>query len=50
MISEPGGIYRKHAGQTTSQPQYAEIADQEQLRVIVRAQAEALRASGWRWP
>jgi glycosyltransferase involved in cell wall biosynthesis len=50
MLSAPGGIYRKHAGQTTSQPDYAEVADPSQLRFIVRAQAEALRASGWRWP
>lgn len=50
MISEPGGIYRKHPGQTTSQPSYSEVADLEQLKIIVRAQADALHASGWRWP
>ncbi|MFJ4276147.1 glycosyltransferase family 2 protein [Streptomyces coelicoflavus] len=50
MISTPGGIYRKHPGQTTSQSTYAEAADLDQLQTIVRAQAEALRATGWRWP
>ncbi|MFF3639052.1 glycosyltransferase [Streptomyces sp. NPDC002250] len=50
MISTPGGIYRKHPGQTTARADYAEVADLAQLRIIVRAQAEALRASGWRWP
>ncbi|OSC71675.1 hypothetical protein B5181_05770 [Streptomyces sp. 4F] len=50
MISAPGGIYRKHPGQMTSQPSYAEVADQDELRTIVRAQATALRGTGWRWP
>ncbi|MGI5397855.1 glycosyltransferase family 2 protein [Streptomyces sp. CA-251251] len=50
MISTPGGVYRKHPGQTTSQSTYAEVADPDQLRGIVRAQVEALRGTGWRWP
>ncbi|WP_121751283.1 glycosyltransferase family A protein [Streptomyces sp. E2N166] len=50
MISTPGGIYRKHPDQTTSQSAYAEVADLDQLRAIVRAQVEALRRTGWRWP
>ncbi|MFB6772785.1 glycosyltransferase [Streptomyces sp. NPDC056337] len=50
MISAPGGIYRKHPGQMTSQSSYAVVADQAELRTIVRAQAVALRGTGWRWP
>ncbi|MEU5713975.1 glycosyltransferase [Streptomyces flaveolus] len=50
MVAEPGGIYRKHPGQTTAQAHYTEAAGIDDLRVIVRAQAEALRASDWRWP
>ncbi|MEU0054684.1 glycosyltransferase family A protein [Streptomyces sp. NPDC006309] len=50
MIATPGGVYRKHPGQTTAQADYSEVAGVEDLRVIVRAQAEALRATGWRWP
>lgn len=50
MIAEPGGIYRKHPDQTTSQAEYADVADLDQLRAIIRAQAEGLRAVGWRWP
>ncbi|MFH9016685.1 glycosyltransferase [Streptomyces sp. NPDC017943] len=50
MIGEAGGIYRKHPAQTTAQPSYAETVGVDDLRVIVRAQAEALHASGWRWP
>ncbi|GAB1340839.1 glycosyltransferase family 2 protein [Streptomyces sp. E-15] len=50
MITEPGGIYRKHAGQTTAQATYAETVGVDDLRILVRAQAEALRASNWRWP
>jgi glycosyltransferase involved in cell wall biosynthesis len=49
MIQAPGGFYRKHPGQTTAQTDYVGITDADQLRVVIRAQAEALRASGWRW-
>ncbi|MBZ6142457.1 glycosyltransferase family 2 protein [Streptomyces olivaceus] len=50
MIAAPGGYYRKHSGQTTAQATYSEVADESELRAIVRAQAEALRNLGWRWP
>ncbi|WP_330339060.1 glycosyltransferase family 2 protein [Streptomyces sp. NBC_00557] len=50
MIEAPGGFYRKHAAQSTAQPGYVGITDADQLRVVVRAQAEALHATGWRWP
>ncbi|MEU5242657.1 glycosyltransferase family A protein [Streptomyces asoensis] len=50
MVSAPGGIYRRHSGQTTSQPGYSEVADLRDLKVIVQAQAQALHSAGWRWP
>ncbi|MEU6460281.1 glycosyltransferase [Streptomyces sp. NPDC047065] len=50
MIEKPGGYYRKHPGQTTAQAAYADVADEDELRAIVRAQAEALHNIGWRWP
>lgn len=50
MIQAPGGFYRKHSEQTTAQADYVGVTDADQLRVIIRAQAEALRSSGWRWP
>jgi glycosyltransferase involved in cell wall biosynthesis len=50
MIETPGGFYRKHPGQTTAQAEYVGIADADRLRVTVRAQVEALHASGRRWP
>ncbi|MFI8194285.1 glycosyltransferase [Streptomyces sp. NPDC085946] len=49
MIAAPGGFYRKHPAQTTAQAAYADVADASELRTIVRAQAEALHATGWRW-
>ncbi|MGW4437956.1 glycosyltransferase [Streptomyces sp. NPDC004596] len=49
MIETPGGHYRKHPAQTTAQAGYVGITDADQLRVVVRAQAEALHATGWRW-
>ncbi|MEU6097517.1 glycosyltransferase [Streptomyces sp. NPDC047079] len=49
MIEAPGGFYRKHPGQTTAQAGYVGIADADHLRVVVRAQAEALHATGRRW-
>ncbi|MDQ0808761.1 hypothetical protein QFZ63_000475 [Streptomyces sp. B3I7] len=49
MTASPGGIYRKHPDQTTARPSYVNVADGQQLRTIVRAQAEALRNTGWRW-
>lgn len=49
MIGTPGGLYRKHPAQTTAQAAYAGVADAAQLRAAVREQAEALRATGWRW-
>lgn len=50
MIATPGGYYRKHPGQTTAQAAYSQVADADELRAIVRAQAEALHTLGWRWP
>ncbi|MGV9892068.1 glycosyltransferase [Streptomyces sp. NPDC003395] len=49
MLATPGGYYRKHAAQSTAQADYEETVGVDQLRVIVRAQAEALHATGWRW-
>ncbi|WP_326701871.1 glycosyltransferase (plasmid) [Streptomyces sp. NBC_01754] len=49
MISQPGGFYRKHPQQTTADPTYAEAVGVSGLRTTVRAQAEALRLTGWRW-
>ncbi len=50
MIATPGGYYRKHSAQTTAQADYADTVDAYHLRDVVRAQAEALHATGWRWP
>lgn len=49
MTAAPGGIYRKHPDQTTARAAYADVADVQQLRAVVRAQADALHATGWRW-
>lgn len=50
MIKTPGGFYRKHPAQTTAQATYVGVTDADQLRVAVRARAQALQATGWRWP
>ncbi|MFF7365444.1 glycosyltransferase [Streptomyces sp. NPDC008125] len=49
MIAAPGGLYRKHSEQTTARSSYTQTADFAELRSLVRAQAEFLRTTGWRW-
>ncbi|WP_320775648.1 glycosyltransferase [Streptomyces sp. CRN 30] len=49
MIAEPSGYYRKHPGQTTAQADYSEVAEAGELRAVIKAQALALHALGWRW-
>ncbi|MGW6744857.1 GltA [Streptomyces sp. NPDC055025] len=47
MIAAPGGIYRKHAGQTTARSEYREIVDFDALKSLIAHQAVACMASRW---
>ncbi|MFI2292903.1 glycosyltransferase family 2 protein [Streptomyces niveus] len=49
MISEPGGIYRKHPAQTTAQPDYRHDGEFNTLRAAILSRLDSLQASGWRW-
>ncbi|MFD3482634.1 glycosyltransferase family 2 protein [Streptomyces sp. NPDC058665] len=49
MISEPGGIYRKHPAQTTAQPHYRDDGEFITLRAALLSRMDSLQASGWRW-
>ncbi|WP_381798756.1 glycosyltransferase family 2 protein [Streptomyces niveus] len=49
MISEPGGIYRKHPAQTTAQPHYRDDGEFITLRAALLSRLDSLQASGWRW-
>lgn len=49
MIAEPGGLYRKHVGQTTAQPGYAHEAEFTLMRRSILSRLDALTESGWRY-
>ncbi|WP_038273273.1 glycosyltransferase [[Kitasatospora] papulosa] len=49
MIAEPGGIYRKHADQTTAQPDYHREAEFAAMRRSILTRLDALAMSGWRY-
>lgn len=48
MLSEPGGIYRKHPAQMTAQPGYKDMEFQD-IRLAITSRLDALRNSGWTW-
>ncbi|MFD4756360.1 glycosyltransferase [Streptomyces sp. NPDC058426] len=49
MISQPGGIYRKHHAQTTAQPDYRHEAEFATLRTTILSRLDALERMKWRW-
>ncbi|MGX1117279.1 hypothetical protein RKD37_002642 [Streptomyces ambofaciens] len=49
MISEPGGIWRKHPAQTTAQPHYRDDGEFLTLRAALLSRLDSLQASAWRW-
>ncbi|KUL51042.1 GltA [Streptomyces sp. NRRL F-4489] len=49
MQEKPGEIYRKHAAQSTGDPEYRDEDERSTRIAIVLDRADALRASGWTW-
>ncbi|MEU3188666.1 glycosyltransferase [Streptomyces sp. NPDC006923] len=49
MITEPGGIYRKHDAMTTAGTGYREDVNVPLLRSSILHRMDALRSSGWTW-
>lgn len=49
MLTEPGGIYRKHQDQTTAQPHYRDEVEFATLRAAILSRLDSLEESGWRW-
>jgi hypothetical protein len=49
MIAVPGGVYRKHAAQTTARPGYRRSQEFETLHSAIRARLDALASTPWRW-
>lgn len=49
MISQPGGIYRKHAAQMTAHPEYRHEPEFATLRTAILSRLDALEHTEWRW-
>ncbi|MEV7865273.1 glycosyltransferase [Streptomyces sp. NPDC088124] len=50
MLGTPGGVYRKHAAQTTAQPEYRHEEEFATLRAAIISRLDSQQFVGWQWP